>query len=404
MLRHTEHDVFGMLGASPTAYLVGVHADAYPLPLQQPSGASPKNDTTFGEFAAANPTIDSQLWNRSKKCPACGKVCAVTLHACNMCEASLEHVNESATENVPMGFVYGVARASKFPLLLSLRYEDAATIVYDDPLARSTCHMNAVPTDVHLPDWRWLLTRPEAALELLARLEAAAWRAVESIYASTWRDTVLRPGSVGFAEELRPHVILAFNAVVSQYQLHMHVIVPPFTPQTFHGHLRGERFQMGRWLPIDFLRGALEVLRASEPIANAPSRPHADLLDEIASRGGPQYAEAHANAMAGYTRSHEILANWQSAHFAGVTHVDAQGGTSVVAPEGTPLELRLLAADDKRRLASYGWPLQVADGKPAPASYYSHAKDVDQVMTADEWRAGGARDREEAKSCCNKAD
>ena len=223
------------LGGTPTEHLVGVKENAYPLPPQIKGAAAPKADSTIAEFSGSvDASVSAQMWNRSKKCPSCGKINAVTMVACNGCGFTLTDVPESKTENVPMGFVYGVARTERFPLKLSLRLEDPTTIVYDDPLARSTCHLNAVPTDVHLPDWRWLLTRPDKALVLMRRLDDAAWRAVEANFCASdaWRSSVLRSGAIGSAAELRPHCIAALNAVVSQYQLHMHYIVPPFrTPQ-----------------------------------------------------------------------------------------------------------------------------------------------------------------------------
>lgn len=177
-----------------------------------------------------------------------------------------------------MGFVYGVARASRGPLTLSLRYEDASTLVYDDPLARSTCHLNAVrgardvrgvalffpqvvhmpsvyipptlpllmcpfpefedgacmpltlllarppypqvPSDVHLSDWRALLRRPTQGRALLRRLLSAARAALATSFWADegWRRSVLRPGVVDSVDDLRLHEIAALNAVPSQAQ------------------------------------------------------------------------------------------------------------------------------------------------------------------------------------------
>ena len=68
------------------------------------------------------------MWNSAKICMACGKACATTLDHCNRCGASLAAVPVTATENVVMGFVYGVARAAKFELKLSLCVEAADTL------------------------------------------------------------------------------------------------------------------------------------------------------------------------------------------------------------------------------------------------------------------------------------
>ena len=54
------------------------------------------------------------------------------------------------------------------------------------------------------------------------------------------------------------------DAVVSQYQLHMHYIVPPFRPDSFHCVLADKRFERGRWLPLDYVLAALELHAAWE--------------------------------------------------------------------------------------------------------------------------------------------
>ena len=120
-----------------------------------------------------------------------------------------------------MGFIYGVGLSSRFPLTLSLRYEDPQTLVYDDPLARSTCHLNAVPSDVHLSDWRALLRQPTKGRALLHRLKSASEAAFATCFYhdELWRESVLRPGAVATVEELFPLAIAALNAVPSQVRV-----------------------------------------------------------------------------------------------------------------------------------------------------------------------------------------
>ena len=59
---------------------------------------------------AANDLIADQMWNKAKVCPDCNKPCALTLAKCNGCgSTALANAPVSATENVLMGFVYGVS-------------------------------------------------------------------------------------------------------------------------------------------------------------------------------------------------------------------------------------------------------------------------------------------------------
>lgn len=389
-----------LLGATADAYLVGCHAGEYPLPAQTLGATEPKVDSSCAAFAAADASADAMMWSRSKRCPACGKVNAVTMAACNGCGHAISDALESRTETVPMGFVFGVRKTEKFPLKLSLRLETEHTLVYDDPLARSTCHLNAVPSDVHIPDWRWLLTRPKAALALVRRLDDAAWQAAEACFYGdeAWRSAVVRPGALSSAADLRPHCIGALNAVVSQYQLHLHYIVPPFRPDTFHALLRGARFERGRWLPLEYVVGALEALEAhaaahgARPgIADAPSKDSEELFAELEAIGGPSYGAAYEEAMRKYALSHEALANWRPAAFAGVaTAPSGAGGPYSFAPSSaggadTGAELSELLAADAKLLSSYG---RRAEGDPAPLSYYSHARAPGGVLTAVAWSSG----------------
>ena len=388
------------LGGSTTSHLCSVKAGIYTLPAQQAGAAEPKADMTVAEFAAAAaPEVGAQMWNRSKKCGACGKINAVTMVNCNGCGASLAQTPETATENVPMGFVYGVAKTKNFPLKLSMRLQEPTMLVYDDPLARATCHMNAIPTNVHLPDWRWLLTRPADALPLLRRLEDAAWRAVEANFYSNdgWRASVLREGACPTSAALRPHCIAAFNAVVSQYQLHMHYIVPPFRPDSYHSLIIGRRFEKGRWLPMAYVYAALEAL-GGEGIADAPNMETAELLAMLEAKGAPNYSEAYDAEIERNIASHKALANWSPDAFGhlATAAVEEPGGGAyayTLSPVGGgggdgAATVAGVLKEDGKHLSSYGWGADASDAR-APTSYYSFAKAADEVLTSTEWREKG---------------
>lgn len=386
------------LGGSTTSHLCSVKAGIYTLPAQQAGAAEPKADMTVAEFAAAAaPEVGAQMWNRSKKCGACGKINAVTMVNCNGCGASLAQTPETATENVPMGFVYGVAKTKNFPLKLSMRLQEPTMLVYDDPLARATCHMNAIPTNVHLPDWRWLLTRPADALPLLRRLEDAAWRAVEANFYSNdgWRASVLREGACPTSAALRPHCIAALNAVVSQYQLHMHYIVPPFRPDSYHSLIIGRRFEKGRWLPMAYVYAALEAL-GGEGIADAPNMETAELLAMLEAKGAPNYSEAYDAEIERNIASHKALANWSPdafGHLATAAAEEPGGGAYTLSPVGGgggdgAATVTDVLKEDGKHLSSYGWGGDASDAR-APTSYYSFAKAADEVLTSTEWREKG---------------
>lgn len=331
----------GLLGAGAEWHLarlsaIGVVSLAPPAQLR--ATTTPRHDDDVAGFRTTHPHLAHQLVNRSKVCASCGKHCAVTLAACNGCGADLASAAETETENVPMAFVYGIARGARGPLCVSLRYEDESTLVYDDPLARASCHLNAVPADVHLRDWRSLLRRPAAARELLGGLQRAAAAALErSFYADEgWRGAALRPGAVGSAAELHSHAIAALSAVPSQYQLHLHYIVPPLLPADYHSLLRGERFSRGRWLPLEYVEAALDALAPSGGLDGALEMSASEIFTRIEATGGPSYNDALDAALARYAASHEQLANWAPECFDAVITAPGDGGA---AAELTPLEM-----------------------------------------------------------------
>ncbi len=59
-----------------------------------------------------------------------------------------------------MGFIYGVGKG-KFPYTISMRLQTEKFLCFDDPLSLATCHLNAIPTDVYVPDLRYLFADPE---------------------------------------------------------------------------------------------------------------------------------------------------------------------------------------------------------------------------------------------------
>ena len=95
------------------------------------------------------------MFNVIRKCAKCSKPCAYTLEICNSCGAQLPH-ETTRSDNIFLGFIYGL-RASSFPLKISVRHQTEDTLVFDDLLALSTCHLNAIPTDVYISDLRFLL-------------------------------------------------------------------------------------------------------------------------------------------------------------------------------------------------------------------------------------------------------
>eukprot|EP00929_Paragymnodinium_shiwhaense_P027347 TRINITY_DN16066_c0_g2_i1.p1 TRINITY_DN16066_c0_g2~~TRINITY_DN16066_c0_g2_i1.p1 ORF type:complete len:431 (-),score=53.87 TRINITY_DN16066_c0_g2_i1:125-1417(-) len=408
-----------LVGANETRYFsrLSRSGSTYYQTVPQAIGAStPRFEGNVEEFRKAHPDLLDQLQNVGKRCARCSKTCAAILPFCNGCGQCLKHATLEYTENVCMGFVYGARDSSRGPLTLSMRWESADLMVYDDLLARGTCHLNAIPCDCHVPDWRHLLRNPAKAIAMLRRMDDACWKVFHEQFwcDEKWRATNLREGAFETAEDFRREIYAGINSVPSQFQIHIQYIVPPISPSDYHNFLQGRRFMKNRWLPLDFVYETLETLDKKRAEPSAAFAEKAFLMDQedifaaIANMGGPVYEEVYAQTIRRYNKTHRRCANWRSEHFeleVVVRHPDLRPELIGVAADSDPslegnaqsIEFRPLHAGvevdgvtapalekaDKIGLQSYGRPFH--DGKPLSKSYYSHARAPGDVLSVDEW-------------------
>ncbi|CAK0847719.1 unnamed protein product, partial [Prorocentrum cordatum] len=399
-------------GANELAYLAGLSAAGaahYCTVPQTLTGAGPLFRGTVKDFAEQNPLLREQMRNVAKRCQRCGKSNATILPFCNGCGNDLSDAPEEYTENVCMGFIYGVESTDRGPLGLSMRSEDGQVLVYDDLLARGSCHLNAIPAEFHLPDWRYLLRSPSRGLALMARFEEACWKVTREQFWENraWREATFREGAFASAEDFRSQIYAGVNSVPSQFQIHLQYIAPTITPADYHAFLLGKRFLVNRWLPLEYITESLRAL------AQAPAGALADahlmsmdaiFLPAIAQAGGPVYAEAHARAIRRYNATHRRCANWRPEFFDAVVlarhpglRQELPGASCDAAPsaEASPVEVRPLRGEDaaawsgvqvadlerrdKQALQSYGRPYD-EHGRPTALSYYSFARRPGQVL------------------------
>lgn len=327
----------------------------------------PRFDGTLEAFAAAHATeaaLVAQLRNIVKKC-SCGKVCGFSLTECNACGKPLP-AETSHSPNVFSGFIYGIASAP-FPLHISIRRQSAQLLVFDDLLALTPCHLNAVPTSAYIPDWRFLLRRPREGLLLVRTLEEAAWAcACEEFLASpSFRHKFLRGAArtewtSAHSEALRPHMVVGANFPPSQFQLHLQCFLMPWLPFQYRMYLDGQHMTKGRFFPLSYIKALLSL---DEPYEVQMETPVEEIIAHFATRG-VDYDEMHAACYLAVDASHRALANWSAADF----ECTLQGG-SVVGSDRTKAEV---IAADKLVLQSYGRPYS-QQGKPA-GTFYKHAR------------------------------
>ena len=309
---------------------------------------------TIDEFVEKYPQCEKQMRNICKKCAPCNKVCAFTMKYCNQC-GNLLPEESTFSPNVFSGFIYGVEKAG-FKLKISIRKQTKRFIVFDDLLALSPCHLNVIPTDVYVKDWRFLLLDPPAGLQLLLELEKALWDCVSDQFLrlTKWRRKYMRLASDSEKdiEALRNDLILGLNFPPSQYQLHIQCIMPPFLPNQYKLYLDGVHMTKGRFFPLKYVKALLTL---NDPMNIDDTTTVTEILDKYESR--VSYEKMHAEVYEAAGRSHSRLANWREEDFS--YQIEDVGSNANVF------------RDDKLTLQSYGRPY--CDGAPGGA-YYAHAR------------------------------
>jgi len=301
---------------------------------------------TLAEYRerAEDDKMTRQLQNDVRKCSACGKSCGYTTTECNACGAALpEEVVH--TDNVFMGFIYGVRRCS-FPLSISIRHQTPEILVFDDPLALAACHFCAIPTNLYCPDWRMLLRAPAAGLRLIEQLEDAAWQCVEAQFLSSerWREKHVRTPDMPPAE-LRKHVVAGCNFPPSQFQLHIQYFLMPWLPSNYKRFVDGQELIAGRWFPLAYIK---DVLRLDKAVQVTASTPIEQLIAQFEALG-VDYAAYCREESARVARSHSETANWRAADFGA-----AVGSECVEEGDGAGKSVKELLEADKKILHSSG--------------------------------------------------
>jgi hypothetical protein len=325
-----------------------------------------------GDFIAAHnndPNLTRQLQNKVKVCPACSKPCAFTLSTCNSCSGDISTTPITFTNNIFMSFVFG------FGFKICIRHQDAKGIVFDDLLALTTCHLNTIPTDNYLPDWRYLLTRPVEGLALLNRLYDNCFNVLKTQFmtSTTWRQKYLRNADNLSDADLKGLIAAGFNFPPSQYQLHLQFMLLPLTPFHYSAYLKGHHYTKGRFFPYEYARAVLE-LGVAFPVTETTT------VEEITTfyeAKGVSYNAIFDANYARYGQAHERVANYDAKDFGGFADEKeffAFGSTANTA-SAEPADLAALKNADKAAIQNYGRPLDTSGAKPVfYGTFYGHPK------------------------------
>lgn len=343
---------------------------------QSSARTPPAHDMTVTDFIEKfrkdedSEVIPAQLRNRVKLCTKCDKVNAYTLQFCNCCCSDLSKVKIGYTDNVFTAFIFGI-KDTRFPLIISLRYQDERLIVFDDLLCLTPCHLNCIYTEAYLPDLRCLFERPQKGFALLKDMYERAWSTAMKEYLSNkeFRQKIM-PHSFNLSdEEIRSRVISGLNFPPSQFQLHLQFMLPPMMPFHYHMYLQGLHFSLERFFPVEYMLEALNSLK--EPLVGAKNMPIEKIINIVNEMTGVNYYKYHSDCTTRYGRSHRELAAWDPDDF---DRVIVNGEEICKASDLTPYHKQDLAAvkkEDTLGLQNYGRPFD--QGRPT-GTYYKYHK------------------------------
>jgi hypothetical protein len=340
------------------------------LPEQTPCAIEGTPDELIAKLKDDN--FEKRSKNKVRKCPACSKAVAFTLPNCNSCGTDITKTEISFTNNVFVGFTYGIQKGP-FPFTLSIRHQCPEYLVFDDLLSLCPCHLNVIPTTKYLPDWRYLLKKPVEGKALAEHLFSITWDTIVKQFLSDdkWRSKILSKGGQFSPEFLSGHVAAGFNYPPSQYQLHLQFMLPPFTPFHYQQYLNGLHFTAGRFFPIEYVLSILSLNLAYDVKEDTSVE---EIIAFYESKG-ISYDKIHRECYQRYGLSHLELANYQKDDFEGVII----GSKFYQFREGNHLEetqedIKVIIEKDKMVLQNYGRPYNA--GKPS-GSYYKFAKKVE---------------------------
>jgi len=338
--------------------------DEYITIDQNPPCTTP---TVYGTIEDFGQKYGINVMNDSKKCLSCYKTCAMALSTCNECETPFDETKEPIlTPNALLAFVYGVEKSASgpgphgLPLRFSSRYEDKDVFAFDDELGRAPFHWCIVPTTI-IRTVQELLLRPDA-IEILQLLEDTAHKALNKTVTKEWCQML----NVSL-DRLHELLIFGINAQPSQFQLHLHCIVPPLMPEDYYLVKCGIRFTRFRFLPLGYVKECAQAIRKLPP-GTIPS--DFDIFTTFQKYDVSDYDKALDEETQRALKADREVGLWKDKWF---THKVIDGkvyDNDGNLCEGTPAEW---ARKDKLKMKNVGGPCD-ADGKSQPLSYLSTAR------------------------------
>jgi len=361
-------------GASELLTVLVNPKNKFPHVPQIKSDQSAHFPGTAQDFLASKGESFSRQMNNKVRVCTCGKPVAFTLPNCNGCGLDLTKTPITTSTNIFSSFVYGVQKGA-FPYTISMRGQDENVLVFDDLLALTPAHLNVIPTNQYVPDWRYLCNNPREGLKLIDSLYYSAWKVLQEQYLSNkeWRSKIIKGSDNLKDEEFLNHLACGCNYPPSQYQLHLQFMLPPFLPQHWLLYLKDLHFTYERFFPVEYIRAVLCLNIKYKVVEDTKIE---DIIAFYNSKG-VNYQQIWRDCYDKYAESHKLLSNWSPEDFDGIFIGDSlyaiKENNTAVLVDG-PADSKAIQAQDKLILQNYGRPYNDA-GKPT-GGYYSFARDT----------------------------
>merc|ERR1712194_716749 len=242
----------------------------------------------------------------------------------------------------------------------------------------SCCHLNVIPTDVYVADWRFLLLNPAKGLKLVNELfEIGAKVTLEQFWGNEeFRDKIFNGEQKPLStKEIMNVACCGMNFPPSMYQLHLQFINMPLTPFHYSQARQERHWHYGRFFPLEYVMKALEL--GDKVKMNVTEDTAIEDIMQTIKEHGVDYDSVHREFVNRCWMLQDRFSPWKENDFRCQV---ADGRAYSMDEKRTELDsdAKVLQAEDAKKLQNYGRPSDDS-GKPT-GTYYKYAKKPGEVV------------------------
>jgi len=317
--------------------------------------------------------------NKVKKCPdpRCKKPCAYTMEHCNQCAAALADVEVSTTENIFMGFIFGV-KGGFFPYTISLRAESERFIVFDDLLGTAPMHTLIIPAFSWIPDFRHFFLAPQHALGIIEEMYQEGRRVMRTQF---WNNKKFHDKYWSNVEDMDSLIVAGFNYPPSQWQVHMQFLAAPSSPYFYNAMQRGLHLNNGRFFPLAYIKAILNSVIEFPLSPHINTETEADEIVQYFNQRQIKYNDFHNRELQRWQKLQEQCSAYHVNDFTRLVIEDTVFDMNL---QRTEEDAKKLQKRDKVALQNYGQPYKkhpdvIGKFSEYAGSYYAFTKKPEEL-------------------------